>query len=387
MAWQTISVLIVEYGFYITEQKTTSYFSGGALRTISSHLIFFAFYYILASQVRRFPPKAVQSKFSNKTSDLIIIWISLGLSLIYINISISPSPIFNQEITRFNYMENSALPWIKYITSERFFYAFSLLGATSIYFHQTKNTRKFKISIFLYAALLISLFLVGEKFTAPLLGTIILSIYLLSGGFSKNYKLKIKTRHKAIPIAIFIGILCYVYYMYSFKYELSDRFGSPLLAVLYRGFVLQGHTQWGVDALYASKHMGSLDLWLKNNFSGMSIAMNAIAPKSVLDAFSQVSNASFSSAYPGVALYTGGWLLVILMQIFLASAYFIFSFILARAIKSGHLLSGFLSMQALYSIFYIYNMGNFNELFSAKFLLSTTLLGGIILSRIALGRT
>lgn len=382
--WQTTSVLVVEYGFYITEQKTYSYFTGGALRTYLCHAIFFGTYTVLCSRTKIIIPSINTSYFSKKTSKLIITWVSICLLLIFINISLSPSPLLNNNITRFNYLANSVMPWIKNITSERFFYAFSLLGACYAYF-KINNPKKTKNAKIILILLLISLFLVGEKFTAPVLGGLIFIIYSLSSNSLVKNKLKtrIKKRHILATCAALISIFIYVYYMYSSKYELGTYFGSPLLAVLYRGFVLQGHTQWGLDALYNNDTSGNMKMWLTNAFSGMNIAMNAIAPPEVLEAFSKVDNASFSSAYPGVALYTGGWLLVISAQAALAIAYFYFSILFIKSIASGHILISILSMQAMFTLFYIYNMGNFNEILSGKFILSISLIALIKLSKLS----
>jgi len=365
--WQIVSVLVVEHGFYITEQKIYSYHTFGAIRTIFSHAIFFISF---AAFSRIFPKLRVQdtgNRFGSFFAAFIFAWVAFGLIISYLNAISSPLPITDLNITRFNFMENSRYPWVSYITSERFFYAFSLIGATYSYYSKVSLKRR---AIFLYLLLIIYLFLIGEKFTGPVLGSIILFIYIMV-----NFHQHHEAKHLIVKIKIFFIIFsalifAYVYYNYIYRYTLKDVVGSPILALLYRAFVLQGHTQWGLDALYALGRGETINAWSSYAYSGMSIAMDAIAPPEVLDAFKNVKNASFSSAYPGILLYAGGWPVVFSVQICMAFVYLLIARCFLWSIANRYLLSSIFSMQAMFVLFYIYNMGNFNELLSIKFLAS-----------------
>ncbi|WP_303292774.1 DUF6418 domain-containing protein [Marinobacter sp. ST-43] len=310
------------------------------------------------------------SSFGNRVSLFIMGWVAFGLLISYLNAVLSPSPLFSGNITRFNYMENSAMPWLKYLTSERFFYAFFLIG--SLYSFFSISSYKFKsLAFFFYLALLVYLFLAGEKFTGPVLGSLVFFIFVFSAHSLIGWRRKDIIVFRRFIIFFCSLIFLYVLYSYVYKYELGQALGSPLLGLLYRGFVLQGHTQWGVDLLFAQGDLGGGSLWKEHNFSGMSIAMHAIAPPEVLQAFSQVNNASFSSAYPGVVLYSFGWFGVIVIQLFFAFTYFVFSSIFSWAISRRYILSSVLSMQCLFVFFYVYNMGNFNAFWSLKFLIAS----------------
>ncbi|WP_457593295.1 DUF6418 domain-containing protein [Hydrogenimonas sp.] len=386
--FQIVAGFILESGIYITEQGTESYFTGGTLRTIAYHFFFFLSLIITFKIIKKISTKPVLGSSKNEKdlyAYLYLLFISIILVILFINVFFSPSPLFNDGITRFNFWENAKFKFLKTLFGGRSMPIVMLLGmiyAYAISYHKFFLKR---MSLVLFIIFIIYQYSLGEKFTNQVIATIFMFLPAMLI-YQKLHKSLKKIIIKSLPYILLLLLLLFsIIYYYYLSYDLTKKMESPILAILYRAFVLQGHMQWGLDNLFINlysniDHLHYFSEFIKNNFDGMTMAMYLVSPQATVDAYLN-QGIRFSSAYPGVGLMLFGPYGLVLLQIIFGIIVAFFLFYYYAQIIRCNIIRGFASGMILLSIFTCYNMGDFSVLFSKKVLFA---IGIIVISEILL---
>jgi hypothetical protein len=307
------SLTVIESGAFVSEQNRYGYFQ-------YSNFILFLFFIVsimsfslaFGFSIKRIKISVPKILFFNTPNwKLILILSSLILFLGILNLlssyNIYHDPNRGQwpdEITKFNYWEQSTFPIIKKLTGNTMGYFPFILGVVFCYY------KRIAISLFfIYFFYLIG---IGQKF-----GPIIYSIFAFLIPFSiilkgKTNGLNFLTLKKGIIFIVLIFSLVYI------KYSLNNPFNylgySVLEAIMQRAFGLQGHVFWGAVDRYVVSPDLTLSWDLTELNYGMHKLMEAFYPDYNLKFLPEVieRGVSWTNAYPAVLLSIFPWPLAIL---------------------------------------------------------------------------
>lgn len=165
--WMFFSLIVIESGVHIVEQGRNGYFTYSSLILllfyISTLFSLILFRKIFSNFFKNL--KATKFKFFGvKEESLTLLLISFVFFAAFLNLFLSEIPLFSEKITKFNYWENSRLPFLKPIVGNVM--AFVAFGTALLYKNYKKTSIIFGI---LYVAYLV---LIGQKFTGFFIGTI-----------------------------------------------------------------------------------------------------------------------------------------------------------------------------------------------------------------------
>lgn len=287
------SLIYIENAGYISEQDRTGLFIGSVpLFCIFSFLTLIIIQqgvkllipYFRNTPVFTFKEKNIEHKILS-----VIIYLSLGL--LFTNLILSPIPLFDETVDRFDFWESSYFPFLnKIFGSNSSFLAFGL----GLYY--LKGT-KLK-SITLIVLYLLYLILIGNKFSSLVISffLIFLPIFICEKNFkiraSKLFNLKF----------IFAGLLLFgiVYYNYSIKNSYQHIVDNPFDAIVYRFLGLQGHVWWGASYNYV--YLDKENTWaISELLYGMHHLMRELSPSEFVE-LSIERGVSFTNGYPSILL-------------------------------------------------------------------------------------
>jgi len=360
------SLIYIEEGIYISEQGRDSYFVGATLIyfiyfAITLKLIFSTF----ASLKKYKATNPILTLKGIKYDTSVIFYLSvLALTILYYNALQSELPLFNPEITRFTYWENSKFPFLN-----------KILGNTSIFipfacgilfkFHRAR-------SIFLLILYFIYNFLIGQKFSPIVSGlySFFLPIILMNSNEINIYKLLNK---KVLAFLIIIFVIAYnvVYKRYEERRPFAIiKIYDPNEAMIYRAFGLQGHLMWGsVEAYIYNDEPHSYNP--SDFFQGMKKLMIKFAANKSEIINNPSSNFNFTNGYPSILFYVFPLPIAIVLHIILTIILIAFpGWLLFQFIKNGAYAVALVLYQFFNWSIYAFTMGYFYKLkFIAAFLI------------------
>lgn len=354
--WMFFSLIVIESGVHIVEQGRDGYFTYSSLllllfyiSTILS-LVFFKkvfSWFFKNLRVTKFKFFGVEE---NKLTLLLLGFVFLAA---FINLFSSEIPLFSNEITKFNFWENSKYPFLKPIVGNVM--AFVAFGSALLYRKNKKTAILFGL---LYALYLI---LVGQKFTGFLIGIIgfLLGLYYTS---EKRIQFKLKWLFNKY-LLIFIGVtFCLVLYMYSIKPPFKNLGLTPFESVFYRAFGLQAHVFWGTAEQYV--YIGKPNTWdISELWTGMHHLMLEFWPWSYKDYISVTTRGvSWTNAYPSILLRIFPLVIAIIANFILLGFLSLVQTLLAFFVKRKSLLMSIVLFQLLIWTSYTFTMAYFNKL-------------------------
>lgn len=382
-----IANFILEFGIHITEQGRASYATGSTLRLLGYHAVFFA----TAFLVQRATARPARREVSNRLhlasqaasamrpqglKDLGLYALGFVLVALLINAFLSPLPLLNGEITRFNFWETAKWPFLRVIFGKTSLPIAILLGFYLVYYAMGNNVSRVKTTVFFFILYLVYLYALGEKFTGPFLAAVFFATPYVAYRVSMGLDLGAAIRRHGLKLFIAFLACGYVVLHYYNNYDLSATLGSPWLAILYRAFVLQGHMYWGMDELaFVDRQYGSafIQMFVSNGWDGMKTAMYAVSPARIADAYLN-AGIRFSGGYPGISLLLVGPWLTIAVQLVFGVVVGIWVNYVYKCIMRCRLVVGSAAMMVLFSLFYVYAMGDFTVFYSGKFLFAVGLI-------------
>ncbi len=381
-----ISLLVLEYGFYITESFNYSYLNGATTLFIFLVFIFFLCLKVFINTLNLmvcsgFKQTSLNEVQKKTLTHLVLFMVQLGVLALSINLFLSPIPFFTDDsVTRINFWEYAFLPEIGLILGETSLPVAIALGVV-FNFYRLRNQKKLKnITLFTFFIYVTYLFLLGHKFSAQ-----VLAFFFFWLPFMLSTKVPINRLLKILLIGFFIGI-GYVLYVYS-KIEsgIVSEYGGALGGALYRIFVLQGHVFWNMLNhlnMFDSKSSENM-VWLFNNdFYGLELAMHLVSPGFAENYLE--SGLRFTAGFPAF-LFATPFLFAMTFFLFFLFLYAIIVVRLATLASAGSIVRLSIYIFILYFFHFGFTMGDFRFLFSTKFLLFLYLLFLVEVALLGLG--
>jgi hypothetical protein len=305
--------------------------------------------------------RAINFSYQKQAFDNILIKIIVlsALGILYLNVSLSPVPLFNDTVNRFSYWGSSKFPFLN-----------SLFGDTAMFIpfalgYLFLKNRKF--SIFFFLVYIFYIFLIGQKFSPIVKGSFsfLLPIIILRANDIKNLIYK---KFLLIMLSISIGGFIIYTVIYN-KYENTKPFANakiydPNEAMFYRIFGLQGHLMWGATERFVAndriqKTYNPLDL-----VYGMRVMMQEFADnKAVLKSNSELGY-NFTNAYPAILVQTFPLSISLLIHSFFIIVFigFIGWMLKEFVLKKAGVMSVVVFQLFMWSV-YAFTMGYFYKLF------------------------
>lgn len=291
------SLTFIESGIYISEQGRDSYF-------VWANLCFLFFFLISIFSVEwvfkflnrhvRFEVPSLYYQGTN-IGYLAIFFLGLViLGLLILNLVMSPSPLFDNSVTRFTYWPNSKFPVLRGI--------FGNTAAFLPFIFGNVYLRKKRSGLILLLMYVVYLVLIGQKFS-PIVRS--LYAFFLPWVLSSNIEFKFNVMKfvKSYFSVIFLFIFGLVYLKYSIHNPFINAGAkTPLEAIFYRAFGLQAHLFWGsMEQFVFLGHQKSWDL--QELYKGMHTLMRYFWYGDLDHIERSIQNGfSFTNAYPAILL-------------------------------------------------------------------------------------
>lgn len=354
--WMFFSLIVIESGVHIVEQGRNGYFTYSSLILllfyISTLFSLILFRKIFSNFFKNL--KATKFKFFGvKEESLTLLLISFVFFAAFLNLFLSEIPLFSEKITKFNYWENSRLPFLKPIVGNVM--AFVAFGTALLYKNYKKTSIIFGI---LYVAYLV---LIGQKFTGFFIGTIgaLIALYYAS---KRSIKFKLKWLTNKYLLFFMAAMFGLVLYKYTIKPPFENLGLSPLESVFYRAFGLQAHVFWGATEQYV--YLDKPQTWnISELWKGMHHLMLEFWPWRYEDFVSVTSRGvSWTNAYPSILLRIFPVFIAIIANFILLSFLSFIQCLLEFFIKKKSFILSIIFFQLLIWTSYTFTMAYFNKL-------------------------
>lgn len=369
--WMALSSAYLESGSYITEQQRYSFYNGATLYLLFLEFFLWAGVWLvvtLSKHERHFRPVRL-----NKSGVwAVLLFVGVALFSLSVNLLLTGSPIFEDGLTRFNYWEKSAIPFLNKVFGDVAAPLLTMLGVT---FALTKIERRpgRRVSLFMFYAFILYYFLIGHKFSMQVLAFSLFLPPVLYLSWAKLGSLGLRWTY-FLKIGVGLGLLfVFIAWYYLEKHQgFVDEQGGVIEAVFYRVFALQGHVWWGgYNEFINGTELGVSAFDAISN--GMQTMMYIVSPAPLVDAYLS-AGVRFTMAYPAIALYAFGPLGVVVFQFIaglLIGGWVIFC---ERQLLARRLYGSIFSLIVLSNVLLVFNMGNFSDLLSLKVVLPFFLL-------------
>lgn len=381
ITWDLLSLVYIENGTYISEEATTSFYTGATYRFVLIILPFI----ILAPMLlnRRLAkieidslPKIKFIKLNNNQIIHILQVVSI-LIFLYLNfdVIISGTPLFNDGITRFNFYSNySKMPLTDKLNG--FAINFLILINGIVFWNKNfpKSEKVMAIIVFLLAVT--EKILLDNKFFPFMILIYYFTIPKLIDIPKSNKVAKIFSIKNIFKISVLVSIFVYIsYYKYSQNYE------NPSDILLGRIFALQAHSFWGMDKYVIAKINGiDLNQFLFELISGfknlnafdtrigLAKVMTIISPSNIVYDYLN-ANSRFSGGYFTVSIgYLGYWM-TFLYSIFMALLFIYFSKSFYVSIKKKEYILIYFNLIIFNNIYEYFRIGNLSIIMNYKMLI------------------
>ncbi|WP_203295063.1 DUF6418 domain-containing protein [Luteirhabdus pelagi] len=363
------SLIYIEEGVYINEQGRFSFFTGATILCVSYFIITFILIALSFKTFNKYkiPVVKLNYKGHNIEYTLLILMVVIPMALLVLNALLSPIPLTNPTINRFNYWSTSKLPFLNSIFGNTAMFVPFALG---ILF-----TRYKKFSLFMLLVFYGYNFMIGQKFSPIVQGTFsfLLPIVFYYRGNIKSY---VKRYFVVLMLvgASLIGIMYAVTYK---KYDDTHPFANikiynPNEAMLYRIFGLQGHLLWGATDRYVASNEEPKSFNPADLLYGMRLMMDEFAKdRNMVLYANQKGGYNFTNAYPGILFKIFPVSLALVFHTFLT---IVFLALMGWILKEFMIHKGWVISVIIYQFFnwilYAFVMGYFYKLyFTLAFLL------------------
>ena len=317
--WNQTSLIVIEKGFYITEQGTSSEFTGAAVRfAFFSSFVLLGFYLTCGRiQVQSIDKSLNVASNTLGVSRVFLMGCSVVVAALAFNAALSPSG-WSGGVDRFNWWENSRYPALKKITGE---VCWPVIYGVGICFANSVASRD-KVGI--YAGLLSAtgymffLLRMGQKYNGLLpplfaLALPILFIYKvkpqLFSGFTTNVA-QVKTARRLILISALaaIGLLAMAVGWFASTWQNSRMAMGPLENLAYRVLVLQGHSYYGADYVHYNDRIRAEEVWrslVDNEYSCISTVMVLVGDPELVNDY-KARGVRYATISPSFSILLGG---------------------------------------------------------------------------------
>jgi hypothetical protein len=354
--WMFFSLIVIESGANIVEQGRDGYF-------VFSSLILLLFYvtsiislvFFKKIFLRLFENLTITkfNFFGIKENKVALLLIGFTFFMAFLNLLSSTIPFFSDEVTKFNFWEQSKYPFLKSIVGNVM--AFVAFGATLLYRYYKKTAILF---FMLYVTYLV---LVGQKFTGFYIGLVGVLIGLY---FTSEHQIRFKL--KWLVNKYFLLFIVSMFSLVLYKYSINNPFKylglTPLESVFYRTFGLQAHVFWGTTEQYV--YLNKPNTWdITELWKGMHHLMLEFWPWRYEDYISVTSRGvSWTNAYPSILLRIFPLTIALMANFILLSFLSLIQTLLSVFIKRKSVLISIVLFQLLIWTSYSFTMAYFNKL-------------------------
>ncbi len=355
-----LSLIYIENGGFISEAGIYGYFIGASVMYIyfmTLYLLGVKTVFFLGQNLRGINESDsleipyAEHKFNSFQFALLVIIVTLFL--LWINMIISPMPLFSMDVSRFNYWENSKLSFLtKIFGNVTTIIAFTLGYLYWYYSYMGKDHKEIlkykKIVIILLVLFIIYLAIMGHKFSA-----IESSLFYFALAFTPWINKKITINKYIIKYLVLIGIIMvgliyYEYYRYQYYIDISDSvFGQ----IAYRILGLQGGVWWTmIDEIINHDFRPTFNI--KDLLRGMDLLMilQSGYTENVME-FIEMGG-KYTNAYPAILLYIFPIWLASIVQYIIGMATSLFVLYVYHNIKKLNVIRAILSIQLIMWLFY-----------------------------------
>jgi hypothetical protein len=298
-----------------------------------------------------------------------VFWIIL--SLLYINLLISPIPLFDAgEIEGFNSRVNfwsfSKLPFLK---------VFGEVGAllnviAGIFLLYSK--REGIIMAFIYYLYVI---LLGHKF-----GTFVMLSFFLSLPLIIKYQInRVRVKIKYVFIALFVVIIfvaiTYTNYSNVNPYRGVENIDTPLLAVLYRAFALQSQLIWVTIEQNIFLSHESTQLPFTDLFYGMHNLMNKYSAGGI--DVGRHEGSTLTNGYPSILIETLPLVIALVFNVILTVVFSFWAYMIKISVKKKNYFVYIIAYFIFGQVYNFFSIGNFAKMVPAIVIMLLLLMWGI----------
>jgi hypothetical protein len=293
-----LSLVTLEFGFYITESENYSHLNGAAISYVALtaiSMIGLSFWLKIFTRIhRKCSSKGVVSYQSKIILiNFMLIGIAFYLVIALANVILSPNPFNDTDVNRFNFWDTARFPWVAAIIGERGMPIALFLGCVA----NEKKFVKSKNVVALFAVYLTYLILLGHRFSPLLLAGY---FYFMPKGLARNIEASKVAKCFLLIMPI---LILYVLYLYSnMNTGIVIENGGALGGAFYRVGVLQGQVYWNSWEIFLNDE-NSVENFYKfmlGGFDGLEMAMYAVAPSNAADYIND--GVRFTAAYPAFLL-------------------------------------------------------------------------------------
>ena len=372
--WTLGSCLYIESGAYITEEGIRGSFTGATFHLFLYDLWFFTAYLsilLVGNQVRqrKVPAPTPRHVATPWKAIAVQAGATLAVTALFANLLASSAvPLLNSEATRFNFWTSYArFPIVGIVLGHLSVGIAIALGVTAASTYASRYSRVMRnwgaIVLILY---LVYLALAGQKFSGLFLALI---AYGLPSFLHRNLRQKVLAlAGRALIVVVPAGLaLVYIHYAHS---QLTAYVGSPLGAILYRIFGLQGHVWWGTD--YRVLFLKTAAPSLAHFVVGMPALMHLVGTSAVSSYLAR--GVHFTMGYPAISLYSLGPFAMLVELAISATFLGLLSLYIVSLINSRSVVRSIFAVQFLFWSYSAYTQGDLWRLFTLKALVAGTIL-------------
>ncbi len=364
------SLIFIESGGFISEQGRFGHFNGAT--------VYFTLYAVgtvglswlgIALFQRSLASVGVSRLREDYPILVALLWSMLAVA--FLNLVLSPIPLFSDQYDRFDYWEIARFPFLKYLLGN--VSGFLVIGAGVMYLHRRATGKLF---LALYLAYLI---LLGHKF-----GSIVTAVYMFYLPHviynRPRFRAAVLLRPSTILGALGVGLLVYLHYRKEnpMQHVVGD---NVTLGILYRAFGLQGHVWWGMVE-HAKQHAPTYNV--SELAYGMHSLMYSLSADPKLVDLAIQRGVSFTNGYPAILLKVFPVPLAVLFQLGVIAVTALFTAMTIRFVLGRQWILTVVSAQMTSWWFHILLMGFFYKAGQVAVLLLFTI--GYLLVLRAVGR-
>ncbi len=353
------SLIYIETNKFISEQGRMGYFVGSVLLFSLFYIITLVFINASFNSFNKVKIRSFDFKYKkiNVENELLLLISISVLVLLFINLLLSPIPLFTEHVSRFNYWELSKFPFFNKIFGNT---AVFIPFALGVIFNKYK-----KSSIILLIVYFGYNFLIGQKYSPIIQGSFSFLLPIIIKNTKPIPFKKILSFRNILITFLLISVMYKVIYK---KYEERRPFAiikiyDPNEAIIYRIFGLQAHLFWGASESFVYKD--AKKSWdpreLNKGMHKMMLYFSSADKKGLQESMN--GGFSYTNAYPAVLFMIFpvpiAYLFHILIVIFILS---LSGWILMRLIKNKSYLLALVSYQFFIWTVYALTMGYFYKL-------------------------
>lgn len=299
-----VSSLVVESGFYVTEIGQLT-FPTGATRwyALALFLLFLLIWLFSELSIKAlFPVKSTNLSKQTSETRIYLAGIIFILSILYLNIIFSGSPLFNQNINRFNFWEvYSKLPYIKELFGELSLPLIIILGILTAKKKYITGGKIPKLYWTLIASYFCYLLLLGHKFNGFIVAASFYSIPFLAWRMARGESIfRIRDIAYALGGVSAMLYMSFLFFSKSTGGVIDIVGGNAIYGVFYRAFVLQGYSWWSFFEVYKNSGVIVKD----SSASYMEYGLNLVTAN---PDFFLKNGIDIANIFPGVILASSGW--------------------------------------------------------------------------------